>query len=119
MAAPTRLSAVGWMGLPSGDAALRGGMTASGWPAWPPPGIPSVRRRMFPVLDGSSNETRHFATPACRACNCEGEPRCCCTGAPRRITRVVEILQDEALTELLPMLDRLFTLERADRSEEI
>jgi hypothetical protein len=36
-----------------------------------------------------------------------------------RINRVVEILEDEALTELVPMLDRLFTLERAERGEDI
>jgi hypothetical protein len=29
------------------------------------------------------------------------------------------MLEDEALTELVPMLDRLFTLERAERGEDI
>jgi hypothetical protein len=36
-----------------------------------------------------------------------------------RVERIVAILEDEALTELLPMLDRLFTLERAERGEDI
>lgn len=36
-----------------------------------------------------------------------------------RVERIITILEDEALTELLPMLDRLFTLERAERGEDI
>lgn len=36
-----------------------------------------------------------------------------------RIGRITAILEDEALTELLPILDRLFTLERAERGEDI
>lgn len=36
-----------------------------------------------------------------------------------RITTIVRILEDDALTELLPMMDRLFTLERAERGEDI
>lgn len=36
-----------------------------------------------------------------------------------RITKIVRILEDDALTELLPMMDRLFTLERAERGEDI
>jgi hypothetical protein len=36
-----------------------------------------------------------------------------------RISRITTILEDEALTEMLPILDRLFTLERAERGEDI
>lgn len=36
-----------------------------------------------------------------------------------RIDRIVTILEDDVLTEMLPMLDRLFTLERAERGEDI
>lgn len=36
-----------------------------------------------------------------------------------RVERIITILEDEALTELLPILDRLFTLERAERGEDI
>jgi hypothetical protein len=36
-----------------------------------------------------------------------------------RISRIIAILENEALTEMLPMLDRLFTLERAERGEDI
>lgn len=36
-----------------------------------------------------------------------------------RIDRIVTILEDDALTELLPILHRLFTLERAERGEDI
>jgi hypothetical protein len=36
-----------------------------------------------------------------------------------RIERIITILEDDALTELLPLLDRLFTLERAERGEDI
>ncbi|HEX2152501.1 MAG TPA: hypothetical protein VHL52_00800 [Acidimicrobiia bacterium] len=36
-----------------------------------------------------------------------------------RISTIVRILEDEALTELVPMLDRLFALERAERGEDI
>jgi hypothetical protein len=36
-----------------------------------------------------------------------------------RIKRITTILEDEVLTELLPVLDRLFTLERAERGEDI
>jgi hypothetical protein len=36
-----------------------------------------------------------------------------------RISRIITILEDDALTELLPLLDRLFTLERAERGEDI
>jgi hypothetical protein len=36
-----------------------------------------------------------------------------------RISRIIAILEDDALTEMLPMLDRLFTLERAERGEDI
>lgn len=36
-----------------------------------------------------------------------------------RVNRIISILEDDALTELLPMLDRLFTLERAERGEDI
>jgi hypothetical protein len=36
-----------------------------------------------------------------------------------RISRITQILEDEALTEMLPILDRLFTLERAERGEDI
>jgi hypothetical protein len=36
-----------------------------------------------------------------------------------RISRMTAILEDEALTEMLPILDRLFTLERAERGEDI
>jgi hypothetical protein len=36
-----------------------------------------------------------------------------------RIARIITILEDDALTELLPMLDRLFTLERAEHGEDI
>lgn len=36
-----------------------------------------------------------------------------------RIDRMVTILEDDALTEMLPILHRLFTLERAERGEDI
>lgn len=36
-----------------------------------------------------------------------------------RITRIIGILEDDVLTELLPVLDRLFTLERAERGDDI
>lgn len=36
-----------------------------------------------------------------------------------RIGRIIAILEDDALTEMLPLLDRLFTLERAERGEDI
>jgi hypothetical protein len=36
-----------------------------------------------------------------------------------RISRIIEILEDDALTEMLPVIDRLFTLERAERGEDI
>lgn len=36
-----------------------------------------------------------------------------------RISSIVRILEDDALTELLPLMDRLFTLERAERGEDI
>lgn len=36
-----------------------------------------------------------------------------------RISNVTRILEDDALTEMLPMIDRLFTLERAERGEDI
>jgi hypothetical protein len=36
-----------------------------------------------------------------------------------RIGRMVTILEDDALNELLPVLDRLFTLERGERGADI
>lgn len=36
-----------------------------------------------------------------------------------RIDRIIRILEDEALTEVLPMLDRLFALERAEQGIDI
>lgn len=36
-----------------------------------------------------------------------------------RINNIGHILEDDALTEMLPILDRLFTLERAERGEDI
>lgn len=36
-----------------------------------------------------------------------------------RIDRIISILEDEALTEMLPMLDRLFALERAEEGIDI
>ena len=36
-----------------------------------------------------------------------------------RISRIITILEDDALSELLPIIDRLFTLERAERGEDI
>lgn len=36
-----------------------------------------------------------------------------------RIGNIIRILEDQALTEMLPLLDRLFTLERAERGEDI
>ena len=36
-----------------------------------------------------------------------------------RISRIITILEDDALTEMLPIIDRLFTLERAERGEDI
>ncbi|HEX6300375.1 MAG TPA: hypothetical protein VF148_07925 [Acidimicrobiia bacterium] len=36
-----------------------------------------------------------------------------------RISRMITILEDDALTEMLPVVDRLFTLERAERGEDI
>lgn len=36
-----------------------------------------------------------------------------------RIERIVHILEDDALTEMLPMLDRLFAVERAEQGIDI
>lgn len=36
-----------------------------------------------------------------------------------RISRIVTILEDDALTEMLWLLDRRFALERAERGEDI
>lgn len=36
-----------------------------------------------------------------------------------RIDRIIRILEDDALTEMLPMLDRLFALERAEQGIDI
>lgn len=36
-----------------------------------------------------------------------------------RITRVTRILEDDALTEMLPILDRLFAIERAEQGTDI
>ena len=36
-----------------------------------------------------------------------------------RISRIITILEDDALTEMLWIVDRLFTLERAERGEDI
>lgn len=36
-----------------------------------------------------------------------------------RISRIIRILEDDALSELLPIVDRLFALERAERGEDI
>lgn len=36
-----------------------------------------------------------------------------------RVGTITRILEDEALTEMLTVLDRLFTLERAERGEDI
>jgi len=36
-----------------------------------------------------------------------------------RVSRIITILEDDALTELLPILDRRFALERAERGEDI
>lgn len=36
-----------------------------------------------------------------------------------RISRIITILEDDALSEMLPVVDRLFTLERAERGEDI
>lgn len=36
-----------------------------------------------------------------------------------RISRITTILEDDALTEMLPILDRLFAFERAERGEDI
>lgn len=36
-----------------------------------------------------------------------------------RISRIITILEDDALTEMLPIIDRLFALERAERGEDI
>lgn len=36
-----------------------------------------------------------------------------------RIANILTILEDEALTEMLPIIDRFFTLERAERGEDI
>lgn len=36
-----------------------------------------------------------------------------------RISRIISILEDDALTEMLPIIDRLFTLQRAERGEDI
>lgn len=36
-----------------------------------------------------------------------------------RVSRIRQILEDDALTEMLPVLDRLFTLERAERGDDI
>lgn len=36
-----------------------------------------------------------------------------------RIGNIIRTLEDDALTEMLPLLDRLFALERAERGEDI
>jgi hypothetical protein len=36
-----------------------------------------------------------------------------------RISRIITILEDDALTEMLPIVDRLFALERAERGVDI
>lgn len=36
-----------------------------------------------------------------------------------RISRIITIHEDDALTEILPIIDRLFALERAERGEDI
>jgi hypothetical protein len=36
-----------------------------------------------------------------------------------RMTRIIAILEDDVLSEMLPMIDRLFALERAERGEDI
>ena len=36
-----------------------------------------------------------------------------------RATRVIRILEDDVLTEMLPMMDRLFAVERAERGVDI
>lgn len=36
-----------------------------------------------------------------------------------RITRIITILEDDALTEMLWIIDRRFALERAERGEDI
>lgn len=36
-----------------------------------------------------------------------------------RISRIMTILEDDVLTEMLPIMDRLFALERAERGEDI
>lgn len=36
-----------------------------------------------------------------------------------RIERIIQILEDDALTEMLPMLDRLFAVERAEQGIDI
>lgn len=36
-----------------------------------------------------------------------------------RVNRITRILEDDVLTELLPVLDRLFALERAERGADI
>lgn len=36
-----------------------------------------------------------------------------------RITRITRILEDDALTEMLPILDRLFAIERAEQGIDI
>lgn len=36
-----------------------------------------------------------------------------------RIANIIRILEDQALTEMLPVLDRLFAVERAERGEDI
>ena len=36
-----------------------------------------------------------------------------------RISRIITILEDDALTEMLPIVERLFALERAERGVDI
>jgi hypothetical protein len=36
-----------------------------------------------------------------------------------RISRIIKILEDDALTEMLWIIDRRFALERAERGEDI
>ena len=36
-----------------------------------------------------------------------------------RMNRIIAILEDDVLSEMLPMIDRLFALERAERGEDI
>lgn len=36
-----------------------------------------------------------------------------------RVSNIIRILEDDALTEMLPILDRLFTIERAEEGIDI